>query len=127
MAVSTELIGFEDTQKKLDGLGKKGINIANAALEKACQPILEEAKRRAPFRTGLTRSSIEIGKAAVMDGIRYRKVGIFKKKGYPFYAKYLEFGTRKMRARPFLSPAYEQKKKEAYKILKSEIKKGLGL
>ena len=131
MAVSTELKGFEAVQKKIDELGGKGSRIANKALEDAAQPILEEAKNTRAFRhiTGRIRDHLKVGDAHKKGGVRYREIGIFASasKTHPFYARYHEFGTVKERARPFLGPAYEKRKKEAYTILKDQIRKGLGL
>lgn len=44
--------------------------------------------------------------------------------GPAFYAWFLEFGTERMRAHPFVRPAYEAKKTEAIAVIVSEITKG---
>ncbi len=44
-----------------------------------------------------------------------------------FYGKFLEFGTSKIKARPFMGPAYERKKEEAKGIIKDELRRELGL
>lgn len=41
--------------------------------------------------------------------------------------KMVEFGTTKMVARPFLTNAYLNNKTEAIRILREELRKGLGL
>ena len=132
MAVSAELEGFENVQKKIEELGRKGSRIANKALADAAQPILEEAKNTRAFRriTGRLRAKLEIGGVHKKGGIRYREIGIFADhadKKHPFYAKFHEYGTSHERAHPFLGPAYEKRKREAYTILKEQIKKELGL
>ncbi len=41
------------------------------------------------------------------------------------YAAYLEFGTSKMAARPFLGPALNKNQKEITKIIRQEVKRAL--
>lgn len=60
-----------------------------------------EAKKLCPVDTGRLRASItteKIGKAAYAVGTNVE------------YAPYVEFGTRKMRAQPYLRPALERVK-----------------
>ena len=44
-----------------------------------------------------------------------------------YYGKFLEFGTVKMKANPFMSRGYETSKSESIRIIEEEIRKGLGL
>lgn len=44
-----------------------------------------------------------------------------------FYAKYLEWGTNKMSAKPFMQPAYNSKVKQAFEIMQEVVKEELGL
>jgi len=69
--------------------------------------IAKLARERAPRRTGLLRLSTSSAK-----NIASSKV---------FYARYQEFGTRHMRAQPFLRPALI----EEARILKTELPKML--
>ena len=41
------------------------------------------------------------------------------------YSAFLEFGTRHMRARPFMQPALEQGKRKYKKMFKDAVKKGI--
>ena len=131
MAVDTQLEGFEIAQKKLDNLGRKIDTIAEKALELAAKPILEEAKNIMALQsiTGQLRAGLEMSDVRKKDGIRYRLIGVFAggNKNRPFYAGLHEYGTSKERAQPFLGVAFEKRKKEAYTILKDQIKKELGL
>jgi HK97 gp10 family phage protein len=58
----------------------------------------------------------------VRHGKKYRKQG---KKGNlsqdAWYWRFVEFGTRKMRARPFLRPALEAKRREAGQAMKDRL------
>ena len=77
----------EETTKRLD-----------SACEKAVKDTCEDIQRMAkPVRSGKLRNSIKT-KVEGMKGEVYSDVS---------YAGYVENGTRKMRARPFLRPAYD--------------------
>jgi HK97 gp10 family phage protein len=85
-------------------------------MEVACQFVIGQARERVPVRRGVTKAeiafTIEIGaKGNVVEGI----VGV--KRGKAFYAKFLEFGTRKMPARPFLRPAVFENAREIVRII----------
>lgn len=69
------------------------------AVTRACIRVQRSAKQLAPVDTGRLRASVqyEVGR----DGR-----GIVGRIGTNVhYARYLEFGTRRMRAQPFLRPA----------------------
>ena len=42
-----------------------------------------------------------------------------------FYGKFLEFGTTKMLARPFMEPAFVEKRKEALEVMAEVIKEAI--
>lgn len=67
-------------------------------LRKVAHDIEGEAKTRAPFKTGFLRNSI--GNRLVNQ--YQAEVTVTAE-----YAAYLEFGTRRMAARPFFTPAVE--------------------
>lgn len=121
-----EVEGLDNLMAKIEAMGKKGANIQDDALQQAAKPILADAIKNAPEDTGKLKKGLKISKAFNKKGIRYVYVGTDKKDPQsPFYAFFLEFGTSKMSARPFLRPAYENNKKQVIEILKNEISKGL--
>lgn len=73
--------------------------------------ILGEARKRAPVATGALRDNSEV---VIGDG--YTNVEFRQE-----YAAYVELGTHKMAAQPFLTPAVEAETK----LLENRIKKGL--
>jgi len=73
--------------------------------------ILGEARKRAPVATGALRDNSEV---VIGDG--YTNVEFRQE-----YAAYVELGTHKMAARPFLTPAVEAEAK----LLEDRIKEGL--
>jgi HK97 gp10 family phage protein len=72
-----------------------------------------------PELSSLTRQTFFV---TVRHGKKYRKQG---KKGNlsqdAWYWRFVEFGTRKMRARPFLRPALEAKRREAGQAMKDRL------
>lgn len=85
----------EETTKRIDSACEKSV-------KETCEDIQRMAKQFAPVRSGKLRDSIKIKvdglKGEVYSGEVYSDVS---------YAGYVENGTRKMRARPFLRPAYD--------------------
>ncbi len=72
-----------------------------------------------PELSSLTRQTFFV---TVRHGKKYRKQG---KKGNlsqdAWYWRFVEFGTRKMRARPFLRPALEAKRRDAVQAMKDRL------
>ena len=75
------------------------------------QHVLGEARKRAPVVTGALRDNSE-----VTDGEGYKNVEFHQE-----YAAYVELGTHKMTARPYLTPAVEAEAKLLEKRLKDEL------
>ena len=119
------------------------------ALRSAGQVIRKEAMARAPIlqepdprrRAGTIRKNISVrrvkGKIAVYVGVfnaSRKSIAAYKaaggKKGSdnpddPFYWAWVEFGTKKKGAQPFLRPAFEAKKFEAIRNFEAYMKKRL--
>ncbi|AJA49531.1 phage protein, HK97 gp10 family [Clostridium pasteurianum DSM 525 = ATCC 6013] len=124
MSASFDVDGFESLMSKLQSMGKEGTKIEDEALQKAAEPILVDAKNSAPVRTGKLRDGLKISKAKKSKDGKYVLVGTDKKdKDAPFWATFIEFGTSKMPAQPFLRPAFEKNKKQVFEIIKEEIAK----
>jgi HK97 gp10 family phage protein len=87
-----------------------------ANMERACEFLTGEIKDAAPERTGRLRESIDY-EITITDGVVEGHVGV--RHGYyrTHIARFLEFGTRKMVARPFLRPPLLQNKGRILKIL----------
>ena len=122
--------GMDELLSKLEQLGKKASTIENSALKAGAQPILDDAKSTTAFhdRSGNLREGLKISGVKTKDGIKYVLVGIDKSDNSKiFYGKFIEFGTSKMSARPFLQPALERKEREAMEIIRQKLKEALGM
>jgi HK97 gp10 family phage protein len=81
--------------------------------------------KQIPELSSLTRQTFFV---TVRHGKKYRKQG---KKGNlsqdAWYWRFVEFGTPKMRARPFLRPALEAKRREAVQAMKDRLSERIEL
>ena len=119
---------MEQLIKRVEDMGKVGTRAENKALKKAGQVIVDEAKKNVPVKTGKLKEGLKVSGIRKKNGNKYVLAGIQKGDNSKiFYGKFLEFGTSKMGAKPFMAPAYESKKKEAKEVIKQELRKALGL
>lgn len=126
--IGMEIKGLEKLRQSIDELGIKGSKVENQALQRGAEIILKDAILNAPVATGKGWKGLSIGRPRKKGDKKTVLVGIDKGDiSEIYYMKFHEFGTSKMQATPFLSPAYEKNKKNVQNIIKSEIKKGLGL
>lgn len=139
MAQEIEVKGLRELQRALLELPKKLDRIVlNSALMSGARLIVADAKLRVPVRTGELRRNIRArtvkpeGRhtATVIVGVRkLTKKQLFKlrkKKSRanasdPYYWRFVEMGTSKMSARPFLRPAFESKKVAAVDVFKTAL------
>lgn len=129
MPVEVKFEGMDELLRKLAELGEKGGRIENEALKEAGEYLAEEIRKEAP-RSKLNREihlqdDITCSNVKTKDGQKYVEVGPTKETAWR--AKFVEFGTVKMRANPFMSRAYEKNKEKIQEIIRQKLKEGLGL
>lgn len=113
--------GLEDLRRQLANLSNRP-TVERKALEKAGEHLQNAITNSVPVRTGALKGTIT--KSAVMDG----KIFIGpSQQGPAFRAHFLEYGTSKMSAKPFMRPTFEQEKSRLEQIIKDEIRRGLNL
>lgn len=144
MAETVQWRGFSELEQNLKMLGEdmreKGIKLM---MSRAAVPMRDDAKHRAPIlsvvderrRPGTLRDAIAIWRkrstryaVTYYVGVRQlsrKAVATFKRAtgqgasdnpDDPFYWRFVELGTSKMRAKPFLRPAFEAKKLESVRV-----------
>jgi HK97 gp10 family phage protein len=142
--ITVETYGFKELDAMLTELPKRVVtNILRRSLRRAARPIRDLARAKAPVKTGLVRRSITILSVRLdRDGLVVAKIGIRRPKvrvrapravkglagktkmrviNDPYYGRFLEFGTVKMRAQPFLRPALDVAGPESVNILRDAV------
>lgn len=148
MADLQHITGLKELQDALKQLPDRiAKNVLRGAVSAGATVIRKEAQAKAPVYTGsvskghpppgtLKRSIVQkqikelsslfkqIFYVTVRKGKKYQKQGKDGAKSQDaFYAKWVEFGTSKMAALPFLRPAFEAKKEAAVMAIKDYLAK----
>ena len=123
-----ELTGIDELLNQLRRkLQNASSRVENKALQAAGEP-LAEAMRQKVNRSGYKyahhiKDNIRVSRVQRREGVKYVLIGPNRKTGWR--AHFLEFGTSKMSAKPFVEPAFHEKKGEALQILADEMRRGL--
>lgn len=113
MAITIKGLGsLQAKLKKLDPLTRAAIS---SGVIKAATKVEGDAKLLSPVDTGALRSSINVSGMSIPDGAKAEI------KTNMEYAPYVEFGTSRQQAQPYLQPALQKNKQAAKKIIMSEI------
>lgn len=83
----------------LDALIKLIPEVGDVACDLASEAVVDEARRIVPVDTGFLKSTIGRVKKSEGHWVAY---------ALAHYASFVEFGTRKMAAQPFMRPAFER-------------------
>ena len=142
---TTALVGFEDFKRQLAQLpGRVGRNVLRGAVNAGATVIRKEVVSRAPQYTGpvaaghpppgtlkkavYQKQIAELSNATRQTffvGVRQGKKQQTVKRGKSivnldaYYGRFVEFGTSKMSARPFVRPAFEAKKDAAIEAMRA--------
>lgn len=125
------LEGMQELLDQLNKLGDKASRVENQALKAGAEIVQKEAESLAP-RSPETKEhladNIKISGVKTKDGVKFVEIGPTKGDNSKFfYGKFLEFGTSKMPAQPFMGPAFEKNKGTIMNAMKQVVKRGLGL
>jgi HK97 gp10 family phage protein len=103
-------------------------NVVRQAAVKALTPVRDLARALVPLRTGALLESIQVSTRLTRRQRRGRAERAYTVEAYvgsggkgARHAHLVEFGTKKMAARPFLRPAWDTTKREVLEILKLEL------
>lgn len=124
--MSTEIKGLNDLIAKLNSLPVKlEKKVIRSAVRKGANIIRDKARGYVPVDHGDLKKSITVSSAKYKKGtiafaIKPRKNK--KRNKDIFYGKFVEFGTSKMPARPYMRPAYDEAEREVLETVISDIK-----
>ena len=119
-----KLEGMENLLNEIEKLGKTGSRMENKALREAGDVVKEAIQKETPIRSGKLKESITVSRVKNKDGAKRVEVGPNKD---VFYSRFVEFGTVKMKANPFMARGYETSKENAMETIEKKLKEGLGL
>jgi HK97 gp10 family phage protein len=124
---------FAKLQRKLEKeFPREASKEGRAVLKKAVTELRNKVRSAAPVDEGVLRRSIyvkvlrdKLGEPSAAD-VRVRTGGKAQKKNRDgFYWRFIEYGTKKMPARPFVAPTLEKFKPHLIELFK-EYRDGLG-
>ena len=98
----------------------------DAALAEGAEVIAKEMRQLAPVKSGKLKSAIKVGKARNGRNGRQVTVGIHRRDFsdddyYPAYVEYGHGGPRPAPPHPFIRPAFDLKKDEAWNTVKQAV------
>lgn len=119
--VTMEITGLKELADKLRSMGEDLTRTAlKAGVRDAAKIVRDDARVRNPDDTMETEKAI-YAKFVKSESNNFQQtfaVGVNKK---AFYWRFVEFGTAKMAARPFLRPAFEANKGRLVAAIKNRI------
>ena len=127
MAGNLTLEGMDEILDRLKELGQRAAPAENQALYAGAKIVQESASQKAPRSLEAKEhlaDNIVICEPKQDESGKYVEVG---PKAPFFYGKFLEYGTSKMTARPFMGPAQAESKKQVLETIRQTLKAGLDL
>ena len=103
----------------LEGITAEIEKTAMDRLEKAAEGIAARARQKVPIDSGKLKDTIRVVR---LKGDPKQDVRVYagsRDKGGAFYAHMVEYGTAKMKARPFLRPALNESKADIMSIMEN--------
>ncbi len=149
--MATDLSGLDDVIRAMQNLAPAiEKTILAGAMRKGANLVAKAARDRAPVRTGNLKQRIAVRKrkrkpqnvalayaVGILGGASAsygntksnRRKGLvgkkYQKQDTAFYWRFLEFGTKKMAAKPFLRPAFDQSADAAINVIAAQLRVGL--
>lgn len=127
--MSNEIKGLGELIKNLNSLPDKlEKKVIRAAVRKGANIIRDKARQNVQKDTGNLQKSIitsgvkVTGKIAFRVSLKQRKT---KNSKDPYYGRFVEFGTSKTPAHPFMRPALDESESEVLEIVVNDIKSNL--
>ena len=116
------LDGMTELKAQLERLGARAVGVQEEALKAGAEIVRDEAKDR--LRTHRKTGTLE--DSVIISDVEDGKIEIGPNKD-GFYGYFVEFGTSKMSAIPFLQPAFEQNVNRITQSMANVIRRELGL
>ncbi|HLR91835.1 MAG TPA: HK97-gp10 family putative phage morphogenesis protein [Atopostipes sp.] len=117
-----EIEGLDELTQQLEKMGYDVKQNEEKALVAGAEVMQKATKGQVRVRTGNLKDHIEI--SDVENGEVYVYVD---QQGQAYYGFFLEMGTSKMRAQPFMGPAFNRSKGQIERAMADSLRQVLGL
>jgi HK97 gp10 family phage protein len=119
--MSLQLHGMQELLRQLERMGTEAEQVKKDALLAGAEMVKKAASEKAP------RDSGKLSENIVISDIKEDGTVDIGPDRDRFYGLFLEFGTSKMAAKPFLQPAFEENKVQVQQKMADVIRRELGL
>lgn len=117
-----EFEGISELVQELELMGKSVEQGKDEALVAGAEVLQKAAKERVPVRTGNLMRHVNISE--IDDG----EIEVYvDQQGKAYYGYFLEVGTSKMRAQPFMGPAFNASKLKIERTMAEKLRLRIGL
>jgi HK97 gp10 family phage protein len=118
-----DLEGMEQLLREIERMGLEvETQLEEQALQAGAEILKSKIEETVPVRTGKLKANI------VVSDVKNGSIDIGPdQQGEAFYGHFLEFGTSKAKAQPFMGPAFESNKQTVQDKMADVIKRGLRL
>src|SRR5690625_4185130 len=97
-----EFEGIDELMQRIEQMGNEADKYAEEALKKAGETLQKAVKERVPVDTGNLRNHIEL------SDVKDNSIDVYvDQQGKAYYGVMVEEGTSKMRAQPYMYPAFQ--------------------
>lgn len=117
--------GGEDIARQLREMGADAERILETAAQEGAKVSLEYAKQKVRVKTGNLKNSLYI-KSVKLNKKGTRAIADVTYGDNAYYGKFIELGTKKMVAKPFLRPAIYEKTREIGEAVNKAVLEALG-
>ena len=120
--MKVEFEGMDEFMQQLERLGDDVDKHTDEALINAGKLLQKEVKKRVPVDTGKLRDNI------MLSEVKDKTIDVYvDQQGPAYYGVFLEEGTSKMRARPFMYPAFHNSQFRIRREIVETLRIRLGL
>lgn len=122
---SVEVVGLKELDRALTELAWSGARRAlRKGMRKGANVVRDEIRAKARVRTGNLKRNIRTRERSEEGGDMRFAVEVTRK---AFYGRFLEYGTSKMEAKPFMRPAAEEKTEAAVTAMRDALGEAIRL
>lgn len=123
--LKTSIEGADEVIKMLQEMGQEASSILERAADAGGKIALNAAKNLCPVKTGALKASLYLQKSKTKKPEIKQEVKISPGKK-EFYGTFVELGTSKQAAQPYMRPAIDENQGEIARTINQEVLKAIG-